>query len=323
MAIDALQRFCSDRLIWRLRSKELLEEQQRLCSSFGALEAYLDEVSARQMLDLELAMALAPSLGCRWVMGLDLDEIFYCPDVVAHFESLEEQDIEQMSYLNHEAVPERMETEDYFATTTLFKQHHFQVPLSPEARSGMRFWMDRSKRKQYFLFYDNGKSACRSGLGARCLSQHAWQVEGKSRTALADCRHMDVEGYLECKVPCILHYPVCGLAWLKAKYSLLGLFPSKWLGKVPLKASFHTDCRDAWAQSALEAKFQEVLLTEPREVARQLSSGTCMRLLDVAEVLEATGTVQDVEGTREVEVKDGDLMGIEKGWILSKAMHFL
>lgn len=28
--------------------------------------------------------------------------------------------------------------------------------ISAQAREGLRFWMDRSKRRQYMLFYDNG-----------------------------------------------------------------------------------------------------------------------------------------------------------------------
>jgi len=98
---------------------------------------------------------------CSWVVCLDSDELFYTSQdsVIPHFEALAADGVDQMTYLNHEGVPEVLETPDYFATVTLFKRHHFEVPLSADARTGLRFWMDRSKRGQYLLFYDNGKSA--------------------------------------------------------------------------------------------------------------------------------------------------------------------
>ena len=229
-----------------------------------------------------------------------------------------------------EGVPEKAETEDYFATVTLFKQHHFAVPLSAQARSALRFWMDRSKRGQYFLFYDNEKSACRTDCHANPKNQHIWQLPpgSTSCTALADPRHMDVDGFVDCPDPCILHFPVCGLSWLTGKYRTLGRFPDKWLGKVNLSESFHKDARDlAESCSALEDLFmQEVLLEDKSEVGRQLEARTCMRILDHAELLDAEARASAVETESEktiLPLADASLIGIEKGWILSKAMKYL
>merc|ERR1711971_341008 len=167
-----------------------------------------------------------------------------------HFEALAADGVDQMTYLNYEGVPEVVDTVDYYATTTLFRRHHFVVPLSADAREGLRFWMDRSSRGQYLQFYDNGKSACHVGLGAQPKSQHLWRLPAgcRSCTALADPRSMNVEGYRSCRDPCILHFPVCGLAWLMGKYRTLGDFPDAWLGgRVRLPESFHSDARKACA----------------------------------------------------------------------------
>lgn len=229
-------------------------------------------------------------------------------------------------------MPEKKETTDYFATVTLFKQHHFVVPLSAQARSGLRFWMERSRRGQYFLFYDNGKSACRTECRATPKNQHIWQLPPgmTSCTALADPRHLDVDGFVDCVDPCILHFPVCGLGWLTSKYRTLGRFPDKWLGKVNLSESFHKDARDlAEGCNGLEDLFtQEVLLENEAEVARQLGSQTCLRIVGHAELLDSEVQAPLPE-TADEKAKalpsshNSQPLGIEKGWILSKAMKYL
>ncbi|CAE8611843.1 unnamed protein product [Polarella glacialis] len=341
--LDVVRRFPRSRVLFRVRGPELLAEQKSRCPSFSALAPFMDsEVSARQLLDAEYAMDAAPALGCFWLVCLDSDEFFFTSEasVVPHFEALAAEGVSQMTYLNHEGVPELVETPDYFATTTLFKRHHFAVPLSSQARGCLRFWMDRSKRSQYLLFFDNGKSACRTGCAAKPKSQHLWQLPSghRSCTGLADPRSLDVEGYRSCSDPCILHFPICGLAWLQGKYQTLGSFPDAWLGKVPLFESFHKDAREAHAagDEALKALFfREVMLDDPIEVERQLASGTCIRILEHTQLLNATPlTPREATATgcpeRPRQISDATAgpmdegpQGIERGWIMSKAMGFL
>lgn len=67
-----------------------------------------------------------------------------------------------------------------------------------------------------------------------------------NRSALPDPRELRLDEFLECSDPCILHYPSCGLDWLRDKYLLLGSFPSSWFGgNLPIAPSFHLDARNA------------------------------------------------------------------------------
>lgn len=67
-----------------------------------------------------------------------------------------------------------------------------------------------------------------------------------NRVAMADPRELRFDEVLECSDPCVLHYPSCGLDWLRDKYRLLGAFRSSWFdGKLPIAPCFHLDARDA------------------------------------------------------------------------------
>lgn len=67
-----------------------------------------------------------------------------------------------------------------------------------------------------------------------------------NRVAMADPRELRFDEVLECSDPCVLHYPSCGLGWLRDKYRLLGSFPSSWFdGKLPIAPCFHLDARNA------------------------------------------------------------------------------
>ena len=68
-----------------------------------------------------------------------------------------------------------------------------------------------------------------------------------NRIAMADPRELRFDEVLDCRDPCVLHYPSCGLDWLRDKYRLLGSFPSSWFdGKLPIGPCFHLDARNAF-----------------------------------------------------------------------------
>jgi len=117
---------------------------------------------------------------------------------------------------------------------------------------------------------------------------------------------------------------------------------------VRLPESFHSDCRDACAASpsGLDDLFmREVLLDDAEEIARQIASGVCLHIADHTAILDSVSAPPRAcpaeprcdkpaaVATPEAEAQptekkaanpaDGSLQGIERGWLLSKAMAFL
>lgn len=88
-----------------------------------------------------------------------------------------------------------------------------------------------------------GSQAQVASTSSPSLSGEADQLV--NRVAMADPRELRFEEVLACTDPCVLHYPSCGLDWLRDKYGLLGSFPSSWFGgKLPIAPCFHLDARD-------------------------------------------------------------------------------
>lgn len=100
----------------------------------------------------------------------------------------------------------------------------------------MEFWKQRTTYGQYFLVYDNGKSAVRLGItGTIPRDVHRWLLPTTNvnetnsddvlyRTNLMDPRHLHINRIIKSEEPCILHYVTCGFRWLMDKYSILGRF---------------------------------------------------------------------------------------------------
>lgn len=91
-----------------------------------------------------------------------------------------------------------------------------------------------------------------------------------SRCAMADPRELRFQEVLECSDPCVLHYPCCGLDWLRDKYRLLGSFPSAWFGgRLPIAPCFHLDARNT-VQRQKTADFEGVADLSGADPARDL-----------------------------------------------------
>jgi hypothetical protein len=79
------------------------------------------EVQARQTINAETGLALARDQGCSWLVHLDNDELFFTgslrggaaagalPQAPDHFDELDREGVLQMTYMNHEGVPETLE----------------------------------------------------------------------------------------------------------------------------------------------------------------------------------------------------------------------
>lgn len=256
---DVARYVVTGRVVAVRRGADLLARQRSRCGGwvrFGAHAAA--EVQARQCLNAEDAAIDARCAGLRWLVHVDIDELFYAASPAAlagHFAALDADGVGHCCYANHEGVaeggPESGYT-DYFQTITLFKTHHLRVPLSPKAADAMAAWRAASRRGQYLLCYDNGKSAVRLVRGAKPRSVHAWSVPDaanlRRRTALADARCLDAENVAREPeaMPSILHFVACSRFWLRKKYEILGAFPDAWFGgTLPIAPSFHLDARDA------------------------------------------------------------------------------
>ncbi|CAM9406511.1 unnamed protein product [Laminaria digitata] len=144
-----------------------------------------------------------------------------------------------------------------------------------------------------------------------------------NRSALPDPRELRLAEFLECSDPCILHYPSCGLDWLRDKYLLLGSFPSSWFGgNLPIAPSFHLDARNAalgdvapppaGSNECEEAKEgedrsrelyrKEVMLSfedHAEEVRAQLDHGVLRIITDPVSVIDrARNVIREAPGSR-------------------------
>lgn len=296
---------------------ELKSRLEQECVTWPDLHPfYTTEVTARQALNAELAMRMAVQLGLRWLLHIDIDELWWTeqPSLLPHLAWLEEQGVDQMTYVNHEGSPESSfpEDGDYFTEVTLFKMHYLSLPLSSDARLAMEWWKTRTNHGQYLLAYDCGKSAARVRPDIIPNSVHTWKQANSStaqergneapgtdkffsRTAICDARFTSHASYLPLPpdAPCILHYVSCGGWWFTEKYGILGTFGSEWFGgALPIAPCFHLDSRDILQEGGKKGarKFYErqVMVCPVRDsdgLQKSLQSGVCKRMTGPRDVI--------------------------------------
>jgi tetratricopeptide (TPR) repeat protein len=96
-----------------IKHDEQLKSLWKNLPGYHQVEGQIDkEVMARQMLNVVIANRLCLNEGIDWLLHIDSDEAFYCPDesFKQHFESLTNRDIHNTRYLNHEALPPSLYT---------------------------------------------------------------------------------------------------------------------------------------------------------------------------------------------------------------------
>lgn len=281
------------------------------------------DVPTRQMVNASKAMSVCVAHNerlakddqaheLRWLLHLDMDELLYiesfrvedaphtlCCKLRQYVASLETQQIEQFTLVNYEAVPTSVHVGNYFASTTRFRVHPARIPLgNRETSAALAFWQSRSPFRQFFLFYDNGKSmvrVSRENASSGPSSVHHWRLQGESRSNFYDPRR-SVAVYIEPDRGCILHYPVCGLEWLMDKYARLGDFAATWgsgTKKLAIQPCFHTQARDITVNSRedKESKMRELFESQVMlqiandEWPRQLRSQVCQEICFPSELL--------------------------------------
>ena len=137
---------------------------------WAALKDYVQgDVQVRQMLNALHCLRRAEARDrLQWLVHVDSDELFDpgARSIHDHFRYLEASRFDWFCYHNFEAVPEvAYQTEvDPFLTVSLFKRAACLVPDAAKAVS--ETWRARNFGIDPFLFYANGKTAVRCGVGA-------------------------------------------------------------------------------------------------------------------------------------------------------------
>ncbi len=274
--------------LWR----ELSAENELLRTAYDWRDR---EVMARQLLNVRLAIRLAAKAGHKWLLSIDVDELFHCGrgTVAAHFNELEELGVRQIHYANHELVPQAHQPCDILRNETLFK-------LSPSLVDDyQRLWFRHRfpRRLGYFNYYHWGKAAARLLPGLLPgMTVHEFTLPGQSLPSLQAAFERKVRSSREpslCVNPCILHYAIGSCAEFVKKYRILGSFPDRWFGSgVDIAATlpFHTAARDAVADKdprAAENFFREHVLIPGSEIDGLLERGICSHIHAPSRVLAA------------------------------------
>jgi hypothetical protein len=239
----------------------------------GARVTSPDALTALQLCNMAVGLDLARRDGARWLLHIDVDELFCAGDMTAveHYRLLDALAVGQARYINHEAIPAREEHDDYFAEITLFKRNPAEVPAG--VFEPLRaFW---EQRQGYFLAYGNGKCAVRVIDGVTPATAHGFRLPtvALGRAALS--------------TPFILHYPYASFERYWEKHVRLGNFRGDvMLGERWSPPEFLLAARDlvlgGQREEARQSYARTVLLDDPRRIDELLDLGVLMRVEGLA-----------------------------------------
>ena len=203
-------------------------KKTRIYSRNADVTSFIDEeVMARQLLNVEVAVKLAHDFKIDWLLHIDHDELFFTKsgNVKEHFQVLSASGIKSMQYLNHESIPEKVTINDPFKEVTLFKKNPMILSKNEIG------YLEKLSDQRHFLYYWNGKSSGKVSEDPEPEHVHGFKYH--------QAHHVTSD-------PCILHYPVCGLTNFIEKYKILGKFKDKWFDSGVIKdlIPFHIEARD-------------------------------------------------------------------------------
>lgn len=184
-----------------------LKEKWKKSILYSKFEKVLDtEHMARQMLNVSTALRIALEKKIDWLLHIDIDELFYSPNkkLEEHFNELEYNNINSIRYLNFEALPEKIQINDYFKEVKLFKKNKLFLNS-----------FNLIEPNNYFLAYTHGKSAVRVTEDLEPKGVHSFTTE---------------QIYFK-NLPIILHYYCCGYQQFVDKFNQIGLFAPKWFSR--------------------------------------------------------------------------------------------
>lgn len=222
------------------------------------------EVMSRQVLNVAVAIQECLRLGIDWLLHIDIDELFYSPSlsVKEHYLDLTAKRVDMVRYLNHEAIPEKTDIENYFKEVTLFKKNAAVLnDLQIDTLKAVNLF------DPYFSFYATGKSAAR--VNDRLLPASVHDFFGDEQVSSS---------------PSILHFPCCGFECFWNKYVILGRFSDKWFGQFNIKdiLPIHVRARDVVGSNdvALGKEFyrQIIMRTGPEMNEQLVEQGIYFRI---------------------------------------------
>ncbi len=267
---------------YRAQLKHHPYSQQHAAQIFanGSAITSPDALTALQLCNMSTGLDRARRDGIRWLLHIDIDELFYSGDqsAVDHFLLLDNLSIGQARYINHEAVPNRDEHDDCFREINHFKRNGAEIP--PDVFESLRpFWQERGA---YFLAYDNGKCAVRTLPGVTPATVHGFRlpVVALGRASLS--------------MPCILHYPFTSFERYLAKFARLGDFSGdNLLGQTwntPRVLEKSRDLVRDGERETVRGMYRQVVMLRDRErIAELLRMDVLMNIEDPARKLAGCG----------------------------------
>lgn len=229
-----------------------------------------EQLTARQLCNVKMALSMARREGIGWLLHIDADELFFPPgrDAAAHFAGLDALGIGYVIYDNHEALCESEGAADPFRDVTLFKKNPRVIDPAALAQAEPYF----AERGGYFLAYANGKAAVRTAEGVEPAGVHGFHVPlalGFGRARFSS--------------PAILHYPYSNFDGYWRKFQRLGwyegdvLLGQRWFP--PLYELRSRDLACAGKEAEARALFRRAtVLRDRRRKEAWLDSGVLARI---------------------------------------------
>ena len=193
------------------------------------------EAQSRQSLCVEHAITLGSELGLDWLLHIDVDEAFLPATMhPCDFFAAVPAEYDQCFFANLEGVPEREDIIDWFCEVERFKVNMAFVTdrvafdaVWQQVEAARRNAEPTSEPSSYFIAYTSGKSAIRLPHRGTCrlpvpFDVHKFLVPAvaggwRAASTLSCAQQLAME---DC--PVVLHYPSCGYANWRAKYTALG-----------------------------------------------------------------------------------------------------
>lgn len=283
-------------------------------ASWPSFQEFTDDRMCRQLLNIAHCIqraAAAPGSpeAVDWLLHLDHDELFLPPfcGIQEHFRRLEAGGCRLCLYENYEAIPSKGHSLTPFIDIETFKVPAGRVPKTPGGAKTLQFWARRTKAGNYFLYYDNGKSAVRIQHGHAFAPQSVHVLVGAGgEQELADSgaawttfpeaelkelnvawmMHQTEEAICGAKV---LHYPATHYERLFRKYDHLKDFPSKRFGgNLILPPSFHLEARDCYVahldagpdvqRQHLKQLLEDAAFLSKEELQEQFQNGSVVHI---------------------------------------------